>query len=299
MPARGRTLTLWIVTLVLVLAAVAYQRRTGPTYPYRTSITVAPGETTNARLVRSAETTADADVIIPSPGGAVSGTLFWRRYPTQDAWTAVPLRLRTDNGTSELVGALPRQAAAGKVEYRLELASRAGAQQVPAAPNADGDFIVMRFKDPVPLGILLPHIVMMFLGLLFGLRAGLGAVLGHDGWQRYALPTAVCLTIGGMVLGPIVQKYAFGAYWTGFPFGSDLTDNKTLAGWLGWVLTAVAVKSLTGVRASWARPLAIISTLVMLSIYLIPHSLRGSQLDYDRLQQQGGANPHSAIGTGR
>ena len=36
------------------------------------------------------------------------------------------------------------------------------------------------------------------------------------------------LGLGGMILGPIVQKYAFGAYWTGIPFGHDLTDAKNL-----------------------------------------------------------------------
>ena len=36
------------------------------------------------------------------------------------------------------------------------------------------------------------------------------------------------LFLGGMLLGPIVQNFAFGDYWTGIPFGWDLTDNKTL-----------------------------------------------------------------------
>lgn len=291
---------MWTLTLVLVLAAVAYQRRTGPTYPYRTSIAVAQNESVRSRLIRSAETTADAEVVVPSPGGVVSGTMFWRRYPTSEAWRPAPLTARTNaDGETELVGHLPRQAPAGKLEYRLELASPAGAQRVPASPNADGEHLVMRFKDPVPVAVLLPHVVMMFLALLFGLRAGLGAVLGIDGWQRHVLPTAAGLTIGGMVLGPIVQKYAFGAYWTGFPFGYDLTDNKTLACWVGWVLSAAAVRAVLGLRASWARGLVIVSTLIMLSIYLIPHSLRGSQVDYaklDQLQQQG-QDPRKAIGT--
>ena len=300
MPAPSRAVSLWILTVVLVLAAVAYQRRTGPTYPYRTSIAVTQGETVRLRLIRSAETIADAEVVVPSPGAAVTGTMFWRRYPTADEWRPVSMTARTDaDGASELVGLLPRQVAAGKLEYRLELMTPSGPQRVPAVPNADGEHLVMRFKDPVPVVVLLPHVVMMFLALLLGLRAGLGAVLGIDGWQRFVVPTAVCLTLGGMVLGPIVQKYAFGAYWTGFPFGYDLTDNKTLAGWVGWLLSAAAVRAALGFRASWARALVIVSTLVMLSIYLIPHSLRGSQLDYEKLDQlqQQGIDPRKAIGT--
>ena len=228
------------------------------------------------------------------------GTLLWRRYPTRDDWQSVPLAQRVSaDGDTELAGLLPRQPPAGKLEYRLELTSPVGAQAVPAAPNADGEHLVMRFKDPVPVVVLAPHVLMMFLALLLGLRSGIGAALGIDGWQRYVVPTAACLTIGGMVLGPIVQKYAFGAYWTGFPFGYDLTDNKTLAGWLGWLLAAGAVRATLGLKPAWARGLVIVSTLVMLSIYLIPHSLRGSQLDYakmDTLQQQG-IDPRKAIGT--
>ncbi len=42
-----------------------------------------------------------------------------------------------------------------------------------------------------------------------------------------------------MILGPIVQKYAFGELWTGIPFGWDLTDNKTLIAFLFWILAVI------------------------------------------------------------
>ncbi len=301
MATASRNVLLWVLTVVLVAAAVVYQRRTGPTYPYRTTITVNQDERVPARLIRSAETSHDAEVIVPSPGGAVSGTMFWRRYPTSEPWSTVPMVLRTiEGGVTQLTATLPRQAAAGKLEYRLELASPAGAQRVPATPNADGEDLVMRFKDPVPALVLVPHVVMMFLALLLGLRAGLGAVVGMDGWQRYVGVTACCMTLGGMVLGPLVQKYAFGAYWTGFPVGSDLTDNKMLAQWIGWLLTWLATGTPIVALKRWGRPLAIITTLIMLSVYLIPHSMRGSQLDYaklEKMQQQGPVDPRKAIGT--
>ena len=41
-------------------------------------------------------------------------------------------------------------------------------------------------------------------------------------------------TDGGFVLGPLVQKAAFAAYWTGIPWGWDLTDDKTLFAALFW-----------------------------------------------------------------
>jgi hypothetical protein len=75
----------------------------------------------------------------------------------------------------------------------------------------------------------------------------------------------------------------------------DLTDKG--AGWVGWLLSAAAAGR-AGFRASWARALVIMSTLVMLSICLIPHSLRGSQLDYEKLTScSNGHRPGKAIGT--
>jgi hypothetical protein len=79
-----------------------------------------------------------------------------------------------------------------------------------------------------------------------------------------------------MVLGPIVQKHAFVAYWTGIPFGWDLTDNKTLIAWLTWILACLLPLS----RAGWRRALIIVAAVVTTAIYLIPHSVQGSQLDY-------------------
>ncbi|MCK7537691.1 MAG: hypothetical protein MZV63_45435 [Marinilabiliales bacterium] len=50
---------------------------------------------------------------------------------------------------------------------------------------------------------------------------------------------AVAAACRGMILGPVVQKYAFGDLWTGIPFGWDLTDNKTLIAVFAWILAVV------------------------------------------------------------
>jgi hypothetical protein len=93
-------------------------------------------------------------------------------------------------------------------------------------------------------------------------------------YKKTGLWTFILLTAGGMILGPIVQKYAFGDLWTGVPFGWDLTDNKTLIAFLFWALA---------VFMSWKKekPLyTIIAAVVLLLVYSIPHSLFGSELDY-------------------
>ena len=44
------------------------------------------------------------------------------------------------------------------------------------------------------------------------------------------------LFAGGMILGPVVQNFAFGELWTSVPFSWDLTDNKTLVAFTFWII---------------------------------------------------------------
>jgi hypothetical protein len=76
-----------------------------------------------------------------------------------------------------------------------------------------------------------------------------------------------------MILGCIVQKYAFGAYWTGVPFGFDLTDNKTLIAFLGWAAATMAVE-----KNRHPKFWTVTAAILMLAVYAIPHSLFGSEL---------------------
>jgi hypothetical protein len=109
--------------------------------------------------------------------------------------------------------------------------------------------------------------------------------------------TLACMTLGGLILGPFVQKATFGAYWTGFPWGYDLTDNKTLLMWLAWVLAAIAAGPRPRRSEGWSRLAMQVATLAMTVVYLIPHSLRGSQLDYGKVKA--GADAKDAVVTGR
>ncbi len=68
----------------------------------------------------------------------------------------------------------------------------------------------------------------MFFGILWGMRTVMEALSGRRGLRWQTFTTLGLLLVGGMILGPVVQKYAFGVFWTGVPWGWDLTDNKTL-----------------------------------------------------------------------
>jgi hypothetical protein len=122
--------------------------------------------------------------------------------------------------------------------------------------------------------------------LLLAVRAGIGLIFRED-IRKLVIMAFWFLLVGGMILGPIVQKFAFDEFWTGIPFGYDLTDNKTLIAFVFWglaFLLAVKKKSY-----QWATALAV---FVMLAVYLIPHSVWGSEYDYAKGQIVNG-NPAS------
>jgi len=268
-------------------SSVIYQRRTGPTHPKRGSFETV-GTTYSYRLVRTGISTTSARVRIPDPGGETSAGLEWRRYPTDEDYSSVPMTSRE----GLLVGDLPRQAAAGKIEYSVTLQTLEGAIHL---PSGDEDTVILRYKDPVPASVLIPHIVLMFFAVLFGIRTGLSAIFAPSGMRWSAWTTLAGMTIGGMVLGPIVQKYAFGAYWTGWPFGGDLTDNKVLIMWIVWILACSTI-GFKPIKKEWiGRILVVAAAAVMTVVYLIPHSMRGSELDYAAVDS--GVEASQAVGT--
>lgn len=282
MSQRPKAWILWLVAVLLMGVTVIWQRRTGPTHPLRGVVELGD-RTLRLRLLRSHDTVAPARVEIPDPGCPVE--LHWRRHPTSDPWSVVPLRAEGEVRVAEL----PVQPAAGKVAYRLVFHTDRGIRVFP-----QGDPVILRYKDPVAPSLLVAHVVAMFLGVLLGIRTGLAAGFGEPRLVRWVGITLGFLGVGGLVLGPFVQHQAFGAYWTGWPFGGDLTDNKTLIMVLVWIGALVSLRS-ASVRIG--RGAVVLAALGMLVVYWIPHSLRGSQLDYQRLEA--GHDPKGAITTGR
>jgi hypothetical protein len=258
----------WLLAVVITVASAFYQRMTGPTFPARVKATV-EGLTYRARLPRSAVSTANAAVELKLPAPA-EGYLEYMRYKSDDPWVREPLVRRDE----KLVGFLPKQPAAGKLSYRVHLVS-GGTDTV----ISGGEPLVIRFKDPVPLLLLVVHVLVMFTGMLFATAAGLAALDGKRNPRRFVLWAAGLVFVGGFVLGPLVQKYAFGILWSGFPLGTDLTDNKTLILFLFWIVALVA-----GRKGKPARLAVMAASVVTLVIYLIPHSLFGSELKYGKLK---------------
>lgn len=273
-----------------MFSAVIYQRSTGPTYPFKGEI-ASTSKQYKYKLIRTHETTSEAVIKLPNASSSnLNAVLHYKRFQTKDSVTSIQFEL----GKESFEAKLPKQPAAGKMEYYITGSLDNVKFRIPE--EEENENIVLRYKDPVPIGVLLPHVFLMFFAILFGMRSGLSAVFDRKTMRKWVVISIMSMTIGGMILGPIVQKYAFGEFWTGFPYGGDFTDNKTLIMWLVWFLPLpfLFIKKLKNEKIG--RVFVIIAATVMTFAYLVPHSMGGSTLDYDKVDS--GLDPKEAIETG-
>ncbi len=258
-----KSTVLWLLALLPTLLLAVYQRLSGPTHPLKATEGDGAARVTY-RLYRSWTSHRPLPVRVAGDG-IVSMRLLHRRFPPVEGEEWAPVTMKTRGGA--FVGDVPGQPAAGKVAYRIEAVTPSGSLWLNG-----GEPVVARFKDEVPAWALVPHVLFMFAGLLLAFRTGLGALLRLEGWERLLPWTVIVTAAGGLFLGPLVQKYAFGSFWTGFPLGRDLTDTKTLFVILIW-LAALFLKR----KSRWWTVAAM---LLMIGVYMIPHSILGSELDY-------------------
>ncbi len=271
---NSKKILLWVLAIVMMVIVVIYQRATGPTYPKKGKVEVL-GSEVKFSLLRSHEVGKNAPIEIEAPDKSIVAKIMMKRYLSHDEWSEFEMVRDGDLLKSEL----PMQEPAGKVMYHITVGKDyMNMKELTEEP------VVLRFKGVVPGWVLYPHILMMILSFAFAMRVALEATVKGPQVLNYSYITLGFFAFGGLVLGPIVQYYAFGAYWTGWPFGKtifhmgDLTDNKTLSSILVWVLAIWRIKKHPN-QTWWAW----LATLVMMIVYLIPHSMFGSEIDYTEI----------------
>jgi hypothetical protein len=259
---------LWILSFLIAAGTMVYQRITGPTYPLRGRADVG-GTAVAFKLPRSAEIVRDSEVSLSVPEASISGVLVFKRFKTDDPWTKIPMDRKGD----VLTGLLPKQPRAGKLAYSVILAKGEASFSLPGDQP-----VVIRFRGAVPPWVLIPHVLAMLLAMMFAARAGIEALNKKNDPRPFAKGAAILLFVSGFILGPLMQSYGFGKLWTGFPLGTDLTDNKTLVAMIVWILALRA-----GRKGRPARGWVLAAAIVSFAVFLIPHSLLGSELDYSKL----------------
>ena len=252
----------WLLAVIITLVLSIYQRMTGPTYPKRVTVEV-NGESYKVKLPRSG---VQHDEIVKLKGvpSNVMSQLHYRRYPTTNDYTTVDFVWKD----SLWQAALPVQPVAGKLQYYITVGEKDYQADEP---------IVIRFRNDVPAVILVPHILFMFAAMLFAVYTFL-LVIARKEYSRWLKITVCTLFVGGFILGPLVQHAAFGPWWAGFPYGTDLTDNKTL---ISFIFFLAALATMKWKYNKWVVCLAV---LMMMIVFSIPHSTYGSEYDYTTQQ---------------
>jgi len=276
-----RKFFLWTLAIVITVSAAVYQRHTGPTYPKELKVEL-NNKSYKLKLARSLSLNEEPEVKLSISDTSVKAKLFYKRYKTEEEYQSADFSYRTKPVKSFImnkifkiyedkgfVAVVPQQPPAGKIQYYFELTDSKGSRSyLKDTP------VVIRFKGDVPAFVLVPHILLMFIAMLFSTLAGLMSVIKFPAYKKYSVWTLVLFIAGGFLLGPVVQYFAFGELWTGVPFGWDLTDNKTLIALIFWVLAVV-------MNRKKDRPLyAALAAIVLLLVFSIPHSIFGSELNY-------------------
>lgn len=262
--SKSKSILLWVVSLLIMVGAVVFQRMTGPTYPVKGTVTI-DGKEIKYSLPRSEETEKDAKINIICDKN-VTGIMKHKIFTAKMDWEIDTMQRNGDT----LTATIPWLEAAGKVQYHVSLYDAAGKEY-----KLNTEEIKIRYKGHVPDAILWPHIIFMFLAFWLSIRTALEAIFKGDNTFKFAIFSLATMFIGGIILGPIVQKFAFGAYWTGWPFGSDLTDNKTALAFIAWIIAVWRLKK-DNKKVLWP----VLAAIISLAMYLIPHSVLGSQIDY-------------------
>lgn len=263
----------WCIAINITLFLSIYQRMTGPTHPKKVDIEL-NSEDYRVKLPRSgvqqdaiislnnipAVLRQSQDPQLMDAERVEAPKLHYRRYPTSDYYTTVDFKWKNHEWQAEL----PVQPVGGKLQYYLTVGGKDYLKDEP---------VVIRFRNDVPAYILIPHILLMFGAMLFAVYALMMVTMGRE-YRKWLKITVVTLFVGGFIFGPLVQHAAFGPWWTGFPYGTDLTDNKTLISFL-FFLAALAT-----LKWKYNRWVVALAVLLMVAIFSIPHSAYGSEYDY-------------------
>jgi hypothetical protein len=110
-------------------------------------------------------------------------------------------------------------------------------------PQDPGRFGVLKYKGEASKLVIVAHVVFMFGAFFFMVMSFLAAIEILRGREdkknavRAARLVLACSFIGAWPLGLLLNYQTFGTLWQGFPFGHDITDNKTQFIFILWLVS--------------------------------------------------------------
>ncbi len=276
---RKRVLVGILVTLLLFVVA----RRMSKNRPSEMEMTYGDVRLTHLTVFEQVGPGQPEIILSVAPPVKIDAVVRYRT-PGEDVFETVGM-----SEISEGVWAarLPGKEKGSRIEYGFRISheeiSEAGTS---SASFQEGNYLI-KYKGEVSVTVLVLHILCMFAAFFFIVEAMLGAFMilfmreekEFTGAQvRWVL---LFTFLGGWPLGFVLNAQRFGPIWEGFPFGYDITDNKTQLIAIFWLIVAVlSWKSFacrrTGRDVAGTRVFAaavILASVLSLALYLVPHSL--------------------------
>lgn len=260
-----------------MLALFVLSRITGPNFKYRVE-TSGPGFTLSHKAPRTSEGTGPAHLELEVSGDTSSITglnLVGHTAKESGKEDVIPPTSITGatGGPKVFHYEIPFHPWATKYLYVFQAHLQSGAL---VQLDRKGDPLMIRFRGTVPALTLGLHILGMFGGFLLMVLGAFAAVdflrgrgeakpvlrLGGWGWLVFA--------VGGLPLGFLMNWYAFRTIWEAWPFGADVTDNKTQVALAVYALGLLAFLWKKNRAAAW---LVVAGTAVAFAVFIIPHSI--------------------------
>jgi hypothetical protein len=181
-------------------------------------------------------------------------------------------------------GMIPALSRATLVHYYVE--ARAGTDLVARVPSdTDEEAFVFYFKGIPNRKILVAHVVLMFVSLFIFIFAGYLAVKAIKDRRivlhipRLSFLGVVIFFVSSFPLGMVVAYQTYGTPWSGFPIGTDITDNKSLGIVAYWAAAtffyrgSVFRKDPNGDLFSMTTLpyVYLVGVIVTIALFLIPH----------------------------
>jgi len=245
---------LWILALLITCSAAYYQRVSSPTYP---SVVIIPIEMQKypVPFLHSHTGKSDCPIILQIGDISVKGELYYRKYPSQSEMTKLEMKREGD----KLVAAMPNQSPGVKVEYRVDLFKN-GVQLNYTISKPT----ILLFEGEIPKFPFFMNLAVLGLAIFLSTWSGLLALFGSGASKFFSMLTFISFIIGGFIIAPIVHKYAVNDWWTGFPIGYSLNNNKFFLASLVWLVVVVTI------QRKYNRIISVVASLLSLLIFLIP-----------------------------
>jgi len=263
---------LWAFAFLITLLMAYYQHNSEPTNPVSGKVKIGQ-EWVHYKLLQIHAGNEGALVAINTKDTLLQGFIDYKPYKSSDSFS----RITMSRKDGLLQGLLPHLPPAGKLTYRVVL------QKGKKSYNLnEGKAVVLRYQSLVPVVVLFPNIFFMFISLLFAMRAALGALTSEGDHVTYLSGVVLfSLFLGGLILGPLVQKYAFGTSWGEWYFGHDMTPYKTLLMFGFWLVAWLKLR-----KDSMHKFWILVAALVMIGVYVIPHYTWGPEIASTQTQQK-------------